>query len=541
MKRLTCLLILVALGLGEVIAQDQVKDFETQSQSEIYKRASQHFQQGKYRATLIELDSILSLQSSNQKLDKTKLGLIYYWKGICHNRLQEFAEAIQNFDLALTNDYSPVDLHYEYGQALFAADKLSEARLQFKESLRKKFKRAVSLYYIAFISRELGERKKAITFFKAINKLESTETKEVLQAAEAQIGDIYLEQVEKHPDSFRSVESYVIPQYQRAVAVDRNSTLASTIKDKILNLQKRYDLILLKLRNGRPTLMPPYFLKLATEVGMDSNVTFTPTEQEVSESNKQSPFARVDSIGRYTFYVQDMISIAPEFRFNMTRYLNRKPDIHRNDNYLIAPAIRTAYEHELWKRPASFLVDYDFSLIERDIEAQEKLKQASQSHTLMLGERFNYFEAGESIIRLRRRVFRSYNAAFNSTSTSLTYEQIKNFKENILLFYSNFDMTRVEDAVYNTNSLTLRGDLVMARVRDWFTPSFGLGVTYTDPFNNANRGKEFLFNPSGRISKTFKNNWRSNLKVDYQKYTSEDEVNFAYTKYIYSFELEYVF
>lgn len=541
MKLLMCLLIMLVLNLEVTLAQVENKDFEKQSQDEIYKKASGTFQQGKYRATIQELDTILGQQEEIKKLGKSKLGLINYWKGICHNRLQEFPEAISSFDRALNYDYSPIDLNYEYGQALFASDKLSEARLQFKESLRRKFKRAVSLYYIAFISQELGEKKKAVTFFKAINKLDAEESKEVLQASETQIGDIYLEQVEKHPDSFRSVESYVIPQYQKALAVDKDSTLASTIKEKILNLQKKYDLILLKLRNGRPTLMPPYFLKLATEIGMDSNVTFTPTEQEIAESRKQSPFARLDSIGRYTFYIQDFISVAPELRFNITRYLNRKPEIYRNDNFLLAPALRTAYEHRLWKKPASFLLDYDFSMIERDIESQEKLKYASQSHTFMMGERFNFFQAGESIIRLRRRIFKSYNADFNSTSTSLTYEQIKNFKENILLFYSNFDMTRVVDSIYNSNSLTLRADLIMGRVRDWFTPSLGMGITYTNPFNNSDRGQEFLYNPSGRISKTFRNNWRSNLKVDYQKYTSGDEANFAYSKYIYSLELEYVF
>ena len=161
MKLFWCLLIICFFNLELSYAQDKSEDFEQESQEEIYKKASENFKQGKYRSTILELDTVLNRQGEAKKLGKSKLGLIYYWKGICHNRLQEFPEAISSFDQALNYDYSPVDLNYEYGQALFASDKLQEARLQFKESLRKKFKRAVSLYYIAFISRELGIKRSA--------------------------------------------------------------------------------------------------------------------------------------------------------------------------------------------------------------------------------------------------------------------------------------------------------------------------------------------------------------------------------------------
>jgi hypothetical protein len=250
----------------------------------------------------------------------------------------------------------------------------------------------VSLYYIAFLSNELGERKKAVSFYKAIDKLDEEEAKEVKQAAEMQIADIYLEQIEKHPDAFRSIENTIIPQYKSAYNIDKNSPLANEIQKKIRDLQAKYDLILFKLRNGRPTLIPPYFLRLADEYGADSNVIFSPKEQEVASSQKASQFNKTDILGRYTFYVHDIMSISPEFRFNYTRYMNRVPEIYRNDNYLVAPAIRTAYEHKLWKKPASVLFDYDFNEIERDINSEKKLKFASQAHTLMIGERFNYFK-----------------------------------------------------------------------------------------------------------------------------------------------------
>lgn len=522
-------------------AQDNPAEITSASSNSIFKNAASLFSQGKYLGTVEELKSIEeSLKKKNPS--KQTLGLISYWKGICYNRLQDFPESIASFDKSLGYDYAPLDIHYEYGQALFAAEKLSEARLQFRESLKRKFKRGVSLYYIGFISREMGERKKAFTFFKSIDKLEEEEIKEVKQAAEMQIGDLYLDQVEKRADAFKTVESYVIPQYKKAYEVDRESSLAPIIQDKIVKLQRKYDLILFKLRNGRPTLTPPYFLRVSQEIGQDTNVTFSPAETTISKSDQASVYSKTDLIGRYTFYHNDYMSIAPEFRFNNTYYFNRVPEIYRNDNYLLAPAVRVAFEHTFRKKPASVLLDYDYNEARRDVDAEKELKFSSRSHTFMLGERFNYFDFGESIVRLRYRMLESYLSSSDSTLTSLVYEQISTFKINTLLYYFSYDRMRVKDEVFDTDAFTFRADLIMARVRDWFTPSFGLALTSTDPINaRASRGREFLFNPSARLSKTFLKNWRASLKYDYQKNVSKDEDNFAYTKSIYAFELEYLF
>jgi tetratricopeptide (TPR) repeat protein len=506
----------------------------------IFSTAASQFSQGKYLATLEELKTIES--SLATQADKQTQGLIQYWKGICYNRLQEFSDAIASFDKSLGMDYVPADIHYEYGQALFAAEKLSEARLQFRESLRRKFKRGVSLYYIGHISKELGERKKAYTFFRSIHKLDRAEAKEVEQAAEMQIGDIYLEQTEKRPDAFRTIESYVIPQFQRAYELDKESSLAPLIQDKIVKLQRKYDLILFQMRNGRPTLNPPYFMRVSQEFGQDTNVTFSPAGTTITTSRQASLYLKTDLIGRYTFYYKDFLSISPEVRFNHTYYFNRVPEIYRNDNYLMAPAIRTAYEHTLWKRPASVLVDYEYSEARRDVNAKEKLEFSSRAHTFMMGERFNYFDAGESIIRLRHRVLDSYLSSSDSKTSSLVFEQLKSYELSTLLFYISYDRMRVNDVRFDTDSLTFRTDIILGRVRDWFTPSFGLSLTSTDPINDrVNRGREFLINPSARLSRTFKRNWRANLRYDYQKNDSKDKDNFAYTKSIYALELEYLF
>ena len=541
MKYLAWMLILI-VGLS-AYAQENLAEINSAAKDSLFQKAAKAYSQGKYQATVDELTELEKALETSPSTSKATLGFIAYWQGLCLNRMQDFSESIPKFDKSLQLSYAPIDLNYEYGQALFAMEKLSEARLQFKESLKKKFKRGVSLYYIAYISKEMGDKKRAVTFYKAIDKLGVEEAKEVKQAAEMQIGDIYLEQVESHPDAFRAVETYVLPQYEKALAQDPNSGLSLQIKEKITNLQRKYDLVLFKLRNGRPTLIPPYFLRASLEAGVDSNVTFSPTETTISKSKQSSPYTRNDFLGRYTFYYKNYLSIAPEMRFNYTRYYNRVPEIYRNDNYLIAPAVRTAYEHQIWDKPASVLFDYEYADSQRDVDAKKKLEFSSRSNTLMLGERFNYFASGETTVRLRYRMFDSFIDGNDSKTTSLVVEQNKALKQNFIVFYFSYDRLRANNNIFDTDSLTLRADFILSQFRDaWALPSIGLALTSTDPINDsASRGRELLINPSLRLSRVLGKSWRVNLKGDYQQNQSKNKESFAYKKTIYALELEYLF
>ena len=502
---------------------------------------SELFIQGKYESTIEELNQIEKTLSENKKMTPKLKGLIHYWKGMSANRLQEYGLAIESFAEALKLSFTPQDIHYEAGQALMAGERLEDARLQFVQSLRRNFKKNISLYYLAYISQELGEYKKAVNYYKAIRRLPPEEAKEVQQAAEVQIGDIYLILAEKSRKSITNIKTFVIPQYESALAMDEKSPLSGRIREKILDVKRRHELVLFKLRNGRIALDPPYFLRAAIEAGVDSNVTFAPTETTVAEAKQSSSFMRTDLLGRYTFYHQDVASVSPEFRTNMTYYFNREPEVYRNDNMLFAPAVRSAYEYELWGKPASHLLDYEFAYALRDVDAQEQMEFSSHSHNFMIGERFNYFTLGETIVRLRRRLFDSFNDDTDSETSSISLEQIAGVKSNTLLFYLGYDQTRVTDSTFDTNAYSARIDLILARWGDFFTPSIGLALTSIDPINNSERGRELLTNPSLWLSRMFYNQFRVNLRYDYQDYDSKDKERFAYEKSIYSLELEYLF
>jgi tetratricopeptide (TPR) repeat protein len=255
-----------------------------------FDRAIALYSEGKYQSVVDELSRI----EKQSNFDKKTSGFISYWKAMSFNRIQEFPLAVQEFKKALSQKYSPSDIHYEYGQALFASEKFVEAKIQFSESFKKSFKRGASLYYMAFISKELGERDNALALWNSTLKLPDAEMTEVKQASQMQLSDMELEDAEKKSDVFRVIESEVIPSYEKAKDINEDSSLAKKIQEKIVNLQKKYDLVLFQLRNGRPTLIPPYFLRLAQEGGFDSNVTFSPTETVISKAKQSSLFSKTE-------------------------------------------------------------------------------------------------------------------------------------------------------------------------------------------------------------------------------------------------------
>ncbi len=176
------------------------------------------------------------------------------------------------------------------------------------------------------------------------------------------------------------------------------------------------------------------------------------------------------------------------------------------------------------------------------MNGEKKLVFSSRSHAFSIGERFNFFEVGESTLRLRYRLFDSYNEDSNSKALSFSIEQVVGLGESTLLLFTSYDRTRVEEGLYHTDAFTVRGDYIFGRKGAWGTPSIGLMLTSTDPIvDRDNRGRELLFNPNARLSKNFGKRWRGSVKYDYQKNNSKDAAGFAFIKSVYSMDIEYLF
>jgi tetratricopeptide (TPR) repeat protein len=262
------------------------------------------FHSGKYQAALEKIDEALA----EPAVPPGRKGFLYYWKGVSAARLQDFAVAIESFQSALAHAYRPADLPYELGQAYFGSSQLPKAKVQFMDSVREKYKASTSLYYIGFIAKELDQRDDARLAWTTARTVNDAEAAETHQASALQLADLEREVIVEGSDVFRKIEREVIPRYEAVASMKPASPLATEARKKIVALQKDYNLVLFQLRNGRPTLIPPYLLRGALETGFDTNVTFNPQETTVAEARQGSAFSRAEAFGRYTLYVKDFIS-----------------------------------------------------------------------------------------------------------------------------------------------------------------------------------------------------------------------------------------
>ncbi len=496
------------------------------------------FFSGKYQAALDKLNGALA----RAEVPLTRKGFLYYWKGVSASRLQDFNLAVDSFQQALSHAYRSNDLPYELGQAYYGASKLPEAKVQFMESVRQKYKVSTSLYYIGHISRELELRDDARLAWEAAKTISDNDAKETHQASALQLSDLELEVAEEGSDVFRKIEQKVIPGYEAVAEMNPSSPLAGEAQKKILALQKKYNLVLFQLRNGRPTLLPRYFLRGAQEGGFDTNVTFTPQETTISEARQGSAFSKTEVFGRYTFYLKDFISLSPEFRSNLTHYFNRTPEIYRNDNYLIAPALRGTHEHSLFSRPAAFLFEYDFNYSDRDVNGEEKFDFSSRAHIFGIGERFRLFAAGDTVIRVRRRNFQSYLPQSSSAARGVTLEQTLPLAKSVILLTAGYEEIRVNNEAFNTNVQNYRADWIMPDVWRKFSLSPGLSFTMTDPMNDRkNRGMETLINPSLRLSRKLGQGLGLTLRFEHSDNRSKDDERFSYKRNLAALELEFVY
>lgn len=525
MKKLILLLFFI---FGNAYAEIRTDELRT---------AGTLFFNGRYEEAVKELSRVESRLLNHEDSFRKELGFVFYWKGLSYNRLGRLENAEKSFQNSFKYDYAPVDIHYEYGQTLFALKKWEDSRLQFRESLKRKFKRGVSLYYISLISKEMGETKKAFTFLNSIQKINDSDFEEVKQASELLIGDLYLEQAAGKPNN---ISLYVIPQYRKALRLNPKSDLAETIEHKILELEYKYDLQLFNMKNGRAVAEKPYLLRLRQEFGSDSNVFYS--AQSVLPKNKESSFySTTDVIGQYIFYPNNSWTLTPELRLNGSYYFNRKPEIYRNDNFYFSPRIVGVYEHTLLDRPGGLSLEYRYDEAQRDVQSRKSFDLSYRAHHFVLSERLQIFSSGETVFRVGHQVGWSYKSEFDLKENFVSLEQNFEMGKNNLAFFLDYRSFRFGDSIYNVDALTLAGTFYIWDRED-FSPALTLGLTRSDPVKDRlRRGQENLWFTQFDVTKAFNAHWSSSLRASFEENRSKLSEDYSYSKFKYSLSVDYLF
>ncbi len=504
------------------------------SLAEIYTR----YKSGSYDGAL---NLIKKLEKEYKGKNKEKLeGLLNYWKGIIYNRLQYFEESKTSFKKALSLGHKPNDIYYEFAQSLYALDELKKSRHLFMKSALNGYRPAISLYYVAFISQTIGDYRLAVKAYRRIEKLKDEEKASVLQASRMQVADIYLTAVDKQKNQVEFLQERVLSEFENALLFDPDSILAKDIRRKVLKLKDKYGLILLKLRNGRPTVFPRRFIKLTQEFGQDTNAIST--GDPTSTALGSTMYSYTDFYVRRAYYSGNSVSLSPELKANFTYYTNSATDIRELNNYTYTPALRTTQEHTLFGKPASFLIDYEFNRTETNID-NNGYTFNSDSSTYMFGHRSNFMKYGESIFRYKFKDLTSYlNSSTNSTRT-YSYEQVWNLGDGyILLSFLTYAKTRytTEGNASDVNTLTSRMDFILPRVFNYATPTLSYTYTSADYFNNTDRGNETTHGLGLKFTRVISKKRRANLALDYSSVDSAT-ATYTYDKTKLSFNMEFLF
>lgn len=524
---------LVFISLCSFASEDVLK--------EIYKS----YITGQYQETLKKLDKF---ETKDQNLLNTK----FYWKGLCYSRLQQFELAIASFEKALSLGNNSQDIDYEYGQALYAINKLDQSRKSFEKSVNKNFKRSTSLYYIGHISQIMEEYSAAKTAYEKIFKEKEAETS-LVQFARFQIAEVLLaiaEQKEENKENKEEmpviIQKYVLSQFEKALQLNPDSQNANDIKRRVSEIKRQYGLDPNILANGRQLTPKPWELSLSQKVSYDNNITQATDLPTTKATQKESFIFDTELFAKYRVVGKRRFITSPEIRLTRSKYSDQdNSEVYTNDSISFAPALRLKDEHKLFGEMAAFIFDIEYNYTARDRLARHSYVNYGTTWSESFGEKFKLFSFGETTLKVKFKQYTAYQETLNSKTFNPSLTQIVFIPslKHLLLILVQSDFTTVEDDTQSADNHLFRFDYI---VPEFYNPLWSLqlsfALTLTDPkVGKETRGLEKTYNPGIKLTRNLSQDFQVSVSHDYTKKTSLDESTYAYTKNVTALEVRYSF
>lgn len=480
--------------------------------------------------------------------DRKMMGTKYYLMGISYNRIQEYDEASKSFKSSIANGHATNDLWYEYGQALYAANDLTNARKVFNQSAQRNFKRWTSYYYVAHISQILEEWKQAQTFYKKIIDSNAADSN-ITQVASFQMAETLLSMARKRfPENrekqMEMVSKFVLPQFSRAINVDQNSSLTKDIRERKKEVQREFGLDPTKFRNGRAIPQNPWDTYVVLDFRYDNNITFSSDTPSVQATQKDSNIVETEAYTQRKFIFNRRWIVAPELQWNLTYHQDRdSTEVYSNDSYKIAPAVHIKYEHTAFGDPASILLDYDYAYNARDKDAIKDMGFYASSNTWTLGWRAKWVQSGETTIKVKYKNYEAYLNTLNNTTTSFTMDHVAILaSQRIMVFFVSYDDIKVEQDSDSSKSYLARIDYIIPGIYNMYTLNLAMNVNMIDEYNNTTKpNADISYAPSIKLTKNINQHFKLDLSYEYTMNTSDDTTNSEYTKHVSGMRLKYTF
>jgi tetratricopeptide (TPR) repeat protein len=452
-----------------------------------------------------------------------------------YSKMQAFDQALPHYRKAVAAGVKEPALHYDYGQALFATRNLKEAEAEFKKSIVKQFKMAASAYYVGYIRQLQEDREGAKDFYQRIQRL-SNDTDKVKQPALYQIADMENERISEESDKFkrgRALLKEALPLYKKARDFESGTPTAEQASAKIAEIERETEEFTLRMVNGNPIPKKAYILKLSQELGYDSNVITEADGALIQVSNKDSFVSKTGVFARYQWNWRRTFSFLPELNAYAQLHARRStPRVYQNDNIVIAPALRSKWEHKSRGKPATALFDIEYNLMLRDYEAQHHFPYYTRYLNFIFGERVTWFDTGSTTVRLSVKFGENYNPDRNAITPAVSFQQnVKIFGQYDLQNTFTADYMRARDDVNDERNYKLRHSVLLPKLFEKVDVTPSLSLTLKDTMKQKGlRGNELLVNPAVTLARDF-GPIEGNFDYSYSKNYSKSKDQYQYTKH----------
>ncbi|MDO9184202.1 MAG: tetratricopeptide repeat protein [Bacteriovorax sp.] len=512
--------------------------FNLNAQSISLTEFNQFFKSAQYTKALSILEKSDSKDFPN--------GQSFYFEGICHAKLQEYDKAIKSFEKAIKEKNTSLDLQYEYGQALYAANELKAARNAFKESIHNKFNVPASTYYVAHISQILEEYIEAKDGYTEIIKNKDSDVK-LKQVARFQLAETLLlimrDKIKGKEEQEKSVAKYIIPMMKEASNTDKGTQLSFEIDQRLNEIQKEFNLDPNLLINGRRISAKRYSGYLTQKIKFDDNISLTNEINNIQQSKQESFIYESEAYAKYDFLLKKKFIMSPEARVNFIKHSNQdSADVYQNDALSINLNLKNKYEHLINAKPASFLFDIELSNTKKDWNQKHQREAYANTTTFGVGEAFSYFNAGDTTFKFKYKDFAAKTETLSSHTLILSGDQTVSVGQSLIIALIEADfINNYNNTTNNTNTYLARVDYLIPDIFPKYTLGLAVSATITDTeAQMTTRGTEFTFNPSIDLSKALNDNMKITLNYDYSSNKSKLS-SYDYNKHVITSEFRYSF
>ncbi len=500
--------------------------------SVVYK----NFKLEQYEQALINLEKI----SGSKKIEAAKA----YFQGLCYNRLKKYDIGVKAYEKAKSLGHDVADIDYEMGQAYYATNHLENAILSFEKSVQKGFKVQSSLYYQAFSSQLLEEYINAKNYYTRLLKAPDL-APEMNQAANMQLGEIFLAMSEEKENQLLLVEKYVVPRFEMAIPANKNSPLVPEIEKRLTEIKRRFNLDPNVMLNDRILPEKRYTLSLTQKMSYDSNITLSTGMPTVQTAQKDAYIHESTAQGRYRLNFLRKITLTPDLRVTYKKHNDQDSStVHQNDQFTTTGTIYNTYEHKFLGKMASLLVDYEHNLTDQDRTKTHKIEFFSYYDQGTLGEKAQFFSFGETGLRIKFKRLKTYSDTIDANTYTLASDQVVITPfGHMILGLLQIDYTRFSNNIsQDTNSYMARIDYIIPEIYPKFMLNLAYSHTWLNPINQKlTRGVEMSYNPSLRLTRTVTSNLKATVSYSYTYKNSDDEDNFRYEKHVSGLDLRYDF